>query len=100
MSKNKILFFEIRGEWYKVNTKGEMTQTKNNDFSDNWIFSGVSFHHWRQSIDLKFKDMKDVKDIIGGRVWDVDHGTTRLWGGLYNGKIPRITNAYYLDHKN
>jgi hypothetical protein len=35
----------------------------------------------------------DAESVVGGYVWDVDHGTTRAWGGLYNGRTPRVTRA-------
>uniref|UniRef100_A0A6M3LEA6 Uncharacterized protein n=2 Tax=viral metagenome TaxID=1070528 RepID=A0A6M3LEA6_9ZZZZ len=68
---------------------------KGETFSEQWLFLGVSFHHWRTNIDLKLEDIKDPKDLIKGLVWDVDHGTTRQWGGSYYGKIPRIVDAYF-----
>ena len=37
---------------------------------------------------------KQVLKIAGTLVWDVDHGTTRRWGGMYAGKIPRVANPY------
>lgn len=89
MKKAKILFFEVRGEWYKVNHKGFITQFKNDDFSGNWEFLGVSFHHWRNGIDLRFKEIEDAKQLINGRVWDLDHGSTRHWSGR------KITRAYF-----
>lgn len=91
------LFFKCRGEWYKVKKNGNILQINNtyNKWDNKWLFLGVSFHHWRQGLDLKLKEaFKDPKKLIGGLVWDIDHGTTRQWGGCYCGKFPRITEAY------
>jgi len=93
----KVLYFTCRGERYKVKENGDMLQIKNtyNDWDGNWQFWGVSFHHWRRSPDLFVDDaFKNPKSIIGGLVWDYDHGTVRHWRGSYCGKLPRITNAY------
>jgi len=89
-----MLHFRCRGEWFKVNDSGFMTQEANDNFSDNWCFLGVSFHHWRNGIDVRFSPKIQARDLIKGIVWDHDHGTTRQWGGCYFGKLPRITDAY------
>ncbi|MBC8428193.1 MAG: hypothetical protein H8D94_01845 [Candidatus Pelagibacter sp.] len=94
-NKKKYLRFCCRGEWYKVDDNGDMTQHGNNDFSGQWEFKGVSMHHWKNGIDFDFKDgWNNPSCLIGGLVWDYDHGTIRQWGGSYNGKLPRITSAY------
>jgi len=93
----KTLFFECRGEWYKVKENGDMLQVNNtyNRWDSAWKFLGVSFHHWRRGIDKTFKDaFKNPKSIIGGIIWDNDHNTVRQWGGSYCGTLPRITSAY------
>jgi len=93
----KVLYFTCRGEQYKVKENGDMLQVKNtyNDWDGGWQFWGVSFHHWRKSPDLFVDDaFNNYKNIIGGLVWDIDHGTVRRWGGSYCGSLPRITNAY------
>ena len=74
-----------------------MLQVNNtyNDWGKSWVFLGVSFHHWRQGIDLCLAEaFKAPEKLKGGMVWDIDHGTTRQWRGQYYGKLPRITNAY------
>jgi hypothetical protein len=60
----------------------------------NWEIIGVSKHHWRRDIDIPITSDVDPNSLIKGIVWDVDHGTTRIWGGLYYGKIPRIQSAW------
>ena len=93
----KTLFFECRGEWYKVKQNGDMLQVNNtyNEWNNNWRFIGVSFHHWRKGIDKNVKDaFNNAKNIVGGLVWDIDHNTTRQWVGSYCGKLPRIRQAY------
>ena len=93
----KTLFFKCRGQWYKVKENGNMLQVNNtyNTWDSAWRFLGVSFHHWRKGIDLTVSDaFLNPKKLINGIVWDIDHGTTRTWGGCYLGKLPRITDAY------
>ena len=95
----KTLKFQCRGEWYKVKPNGDMIQTTNkyNEWDDGWRFLGISRHHWRQGIDVTVEQaFSDPDLLIGGIVWDVDHGTTRQWGGSWYGKLPRIT-AVYVD---
>ena len=89
-----MLHFKCRGEWFKVNNDGFMTQENNEDFSGCWRFIGVSFHHWRSGLDVHYSSKTLPENLIGGLVWDVDHGTTRQWGGRYAGKLPRIQSAY------
>ena len=89
-----MLHFKCRGEWFKVNGDGFMTQENNEDFSGCWRFIGVSFHHWRNGLDVYYSSKTLPENLIGGLVWDVDHGTTRQWGGRYAGKLPRIQSAY------
>jgi len=90
----KRLLFKCRGKWYTVNEKGHMAEDgADATFSGQWIFLGVSFHHWRNGIDTYFSIDTDPKKFIGGRVWDKDHGTMRTWGGKYNGKLPKIESA-------
>ena len=89
-----MLHFKCRGEWFKVNPDGFMTQDHNDDFSGQWVFLGVSFHHWRTGLDIKFSIKTLPENLMGGLVWDLDHGTIRQWGGQYLGKLPRVTLAY------
>jgi len=97
----KFLEFCIRGEWFIVNRKGEMTQsTKNPQFSEDWELLGVSYHHWRQGIDCYVKELFEKPELmVKGRVWDLDHGSVRLWSGQYNGKLPRVTAAHTKQKK-
>ena len=92
----KFLRFCCHGEWFSVNEKSEMTQsTENPKFSGKWKLLGVSYHYRRQYIDCYFEELfKDPKLMINGRIWDLDHGTTRKWSGRHMGKLPRVTQAY------
>ena len=91
----KYLHFEHRGDWYVVNHKGEIKSRNNGTFSKNWIFRGVSTHHWSNHIDVNLAEaFKSPKSIIKGIVWDIDHGTHRTWGGSYGGKIPKVQAAH------
>ena len=92
----KILYFTCRGEEFKVRKDGIMMQANStfNSFGE-WIFLGISKHHWRNGLDVTCKEaFKNPNSIIDGLVWDVDYGTTRSWRGRYCGGLPRITNAY------
>jgi hypothetical protein len=80
--------FECRGEWFTVDEQGHI-----NGF-ENWIFLGVSFHHWRNGIDVSLQEIFNGENATGGLVWDKDHGTTRTWGGQWSGKLPRITGEW------
>ena len=89
-----MLRLQIRGEWFKVNNKGEMTQENRDDFSGQWKFLGVSFHHWTNHIEVPFDPDQTPDVYVEGLLWDEDHGTIRQWRGQYNGRLPRITSAY------
>ena len=89
-----MLYFRCRGEYFKVDEDGNMTQKNNSNFSEQWKFLGVSFHHWRGGIDIRYSKEIQPEKLINGLVWDLDHGTTRQWGGRYMGKLPRITQAW------
>lgn len=92
---DKELHYIYRGKEYKVNRQGALTQAGNKSFSYNWHFLGVSFHHWRNGIDVTLDQaFEDPKSIIKGLIWDRDHGTLRRSGGSYFGRLPRITSAW------
>lgn len=91
--KMKTLNFECRGQWYKVNGLGHMTQANNQEFSGQWRFLGVSKQSNR--VTVPFSVNTPAEEFIEGLVWDIDHGTTRQWGGKFNGKLPRVTMAYW-----
>lgn len=63
---------------------------------ESWRIIGFSRHHWKNSPDYYIRDLINqsseeiTKKIRKTLVWDVDHGTTRLWGGRHYGKIPRV----------
>jgi len=101
----KTLAFHYRGKDYRVSlekeTLGHFMTYGEHKFplpNPSWIMLGVSFHHWRSGgPNLRLEDLKDGKELKGGIVWDIDHGTVRRWGGLWNGKIPRILDAWIED---
>lgn len=106
--KKKYLAFTCRGETFIVDENGFIIQEarfqqalKNRsapDFSGNWMLLGVSFHHWTSHIEIEFKRIWEKPELmIGGRVWDVDHGTIRIWSGQYCGKLPRVTRAHAVE---
>jgi hypothetical protein len=94
MTLKKFLFFRHGDDTYCVHEDGNITII-GNAISGHWKFLGVSFHHWKQSIDINCEQaFQNPKSIIGGLVWDNDHGTIGKWSGRYNGKLPRITSAW------
>jgi hypothetical protein len=90
----KLLKFYFRDQLYLVNEKGEINSNGLGYFSTNWIFLGGSSHHWHNRVTVTlaeaFKKPELLNKCFG---WDKDHGTTRTWGGLFNGKVPRIKHA-------
>jgi len=95
----KILNFSFRGQYYKVNEKGEINANGINHFSSTWIFLGGSSHHWHNHITVTLKQAFDKPELLNGCLgWDNDHGTVRQWGGYYCGRIPRISNCYITNN--
>ena len=90
--KKEVLYLSIRGEKYKIHSNGDIERT---DMvfspSEEWKFLGVSTHWRNNHIVHSFEDIWDKPELaLKGYVWDLDHGTTRMWGGQYNGKLPRV----------
>jgi hypothetical protein len=91
----KTLNFKFRGDYYKVDDLGRINANGIGHFSDTWIFLGGTKHHWSNHIDILLNHCFDNPSLLNGCLgWDRDHGTIRQWGGRYNGKLPRISNAY------
>jgi hypothetical protein len=97
LDKMKYLRFKHGGKIYVVSmdkdTMGHVTQYGEHIFSlphPSWVVTGFTKHHMRNYIEIKLADVKNAEDVVGMLVWDVDHGTTRQWGGAYNGKVPRV----------
>lgn len=92
--QSKILTFSFRGDRYRVNEKGHINANGLGYFSDTWVFLGGSRHHWSNHIDFDLKDAFNDPSVLNGCLgWDKDSGTTRQWGGQYNGRLPRIHSA-------
>ena len=88
------LHLQVAGEWYEVNEKGEFLVGSRNYFSPNWLFLGVCTHHWHHRIIHKFAEIWNNPELAKkGYVWDLDHGTIRLWAGR------RISYVYKREHK-
>jgi hypothetical protein len=97
MRLERVLYFQCKGEWYKVKRNGDMIHTANrfNEWGHCWRLLGISRHWNSRHISATVEDFfKFPGSMIGGYVWDNDHGTVRAWGGSYNGKLPRVTGAY------
>jgi len=101
----KVLRFECKGQTYVVSLEPDTLGQVIERYGwrkqkvrwglphPSWRILGVSFHHWRRGIDVHITPDVDPESLRGGLVWDLDHGTTRQWGGQYNGRLPRITWA-------
>ncbi len=95
----KILYFTHRGDHYAVNEKGWIECNERGYFSDTWRFLGGSTHHWHNRVTVPLAEaFKNPKALNGCLGWDIDHGTTRVWGGRWAGKLPRIRNAHVVEH--
>jgi hypothetical protein len=95
----KVLHFKFRDDYYQVNEEGHIKTQKLTGFSPTWVFLGGSKHHWSNRINVSLKDAFDNPKLLEGCLgWDKDHGTTRQWGGSYNGKLPRISNVYVTEN--
>ena len=59
-----------------------------------WRIVGFSHHHMCNNITRTLEQIAENPELaVGCYVWDNDHGTTRTWGGMYCGHIPRVTSA-------
>lgn len=95
----RIFNFTCRGETFQVNPKGHIRRS-GTKWCTNWCFLGISKHHWSRRYDVRYDTEmpnEDAKKLVGGIVWDCDHGSVRTWGGRYLGKLPRITSAYFTE---
>jgi len=91
----RVLNFTFRGESYRVNKKGYINTDAFHGFSDTWIFGGGIKHHWGTKVSVTLADAFENPERLNGCLGsDIDHGTMRIWGGRYNGKLPRIENCY------
>ena len=94
----KILHFTFRDKHYMVDEEGRINANGINCFSDTWKFLGGMHHHWCSHISRPLNDVFNNPKILENCLGvDLDHGTTRVWGGSYNGKLPRINNVYITE---
>jgi len=94
----KILIILIRGNYYKINCKGEIFGGEHDltEPSGDWLFLGTSTHHMNNRVIHSFHEIwKNPSLAVKGYMWDKDHGTTRTWSGLYYGQLPRIEACYF-----
>lgn len=94
----RVLIFKFRGDWYKVNERGHINANGIGHYSESWVFLGGTKHHWSNHITVSLRDAFIKPEELNGCLgFDRDHGTYRQWGGQYNGKLPRISNAYITE---
>lgn len=103
----KTLKFTHAGTRYEISmekgTLGHVMRYGTNTFSlphDSWRVIGFSTHHWGNrptiTLGMVLNDPTLLDDIK--YVWDVDHGTTKEWGGSYHGKLPYVESATLEDN--
>lgn len=91
----KTLDFNFMGKPYSVTESGHIKANGLGDYSPSWIFLGGSSHHWHNRVTVTLAEAFELPGLLNGCFgWDIDHGTTRRWGGRYYGKTPRITAAH------
>lgn len=100
----RILHIQHRGTWYKISlekaTLGHVMQYGEHRFplpNWSWRILGFSTHHWHRSITIPLTPDIAANVVKNCLVWDKDHGTTRIWGGSYCGKLPRVQSAYITE---
>lgn len=88
----KFLHFRHHGERYVVNEAGEIKRPDVMDaFSGKWLLRGFSTHHMQTRPTISLAEaFADPKRVDGAFVHDNDHGTDRIWGGRYHGRLPRV----------
>ncbi len=95
------LRFSFRGKVYRVDEKGRINANGIGHFSDEWVFLGGTRRHQSNRIMVPFWAGWNNPELLNGCLgWARDHGTVRRWGGVYCGKLPRITGAYKVEVAN
>ena len=89
-----IYNMQISGEYYHVDTEGRIKRLgiKGFGFSNTWTVYGVA-ERWN-SHPVPWNIIKkhlNTGATVTGYLYDVDHGTVRMWGGKYAGKLPKVT---------
>jgi hypothetical protein len=85
---------KARGERYIVHANGNIQRT-DMEFtpSGKWKLQGLR-PKWNANRTSSFSELKkrmNKGETVEGYVIDLDHGTTRMWAGRYNGHIPKAT---------
>lgn len=94
----KILQFTFRGQIYKVDQQGRIKANGLSDYSNDWIFLGGSHHHFCNRITRPLSQVFKTPEILNNCLGaDKDHGTYRIWGGQYYGRLPRINNTRIIN---
>ena len=81
------------GEHYILNDAGEIRRTDGQwEFSGQWRLFGLT-QRWNARHVEVWTSLKARLDAgersIEGYVHDIDHVTHRMWGGQWNGRIPK-----------
>jgi len=78
-----------RGQTYNISNKGEFEV--NSKYSSTWRIYGIA-SRWngRPVLWSTIKSQADKGKTIIGYLHDIDHGTRRMWGGSWNGKLPKV----------
>ncbi len=80
-----------RGEYYIITSEGYIQRTDMPFMpSETWRLSGIALRWNSYPLNWEFiKKQLDNGEVIEGYVYDIDHGTTRMWGGSYHGHLPK-----------
>jgi hypothetical protein len=96
-----ILVFTFRGKVYKVDEKRRINANGIGHFSNEWLFIGGTKGNIDQGrVDVDCKEAFANPSLLNGCYGiDKDHGSYRMWGGMYNGKVPTIQGAHVVKKK-
>lgn len=86
-----------RGQTYMLTPEGHIKRTDMaHSPSSSWVVVAV-VPRWNSRPQYGTNDWPALKSeldagkTISGYLYDRDHGTLRMWGGIYGGKVPKVT---------
>ena len=83
-----------RGKYYTIDERGRffVGEYPKGYFSENWTIKSI-VPRWNGRPASNWESLKKLLDngeVVQGYLYDIDHGTTRFWGGCYQGKVPKV----------
>jgi hypothetical protein len=94
-----VLCFTFRGQDYRVNEVGEIKANGLGNYSQDWIFLGGAYHECQHITVTRKEAFQNPYLLEGCFGFDIDHGTIREWGGMYDGEPPRIHGVYVEENE-